>query len=91
MGSFGDSWLSCTWCQKKGMNCGEIPDDVAILCDIDGIGLLCELCQVRQWPPHYDYVEKLLGAAKLGGKYQVYAIADFAYPICAEVHSWKGD
>ena len=70
------------------MNTGEIPEGVAILVDADGIGLLCELCDVRTGPPHYEYLHKLL-RAKLADKNQVYAIANFAYPICAEVAIWQ--
>ena len=70
------------------MNAGEIPEGVAILFDVDGIGLLCELCDVRNGPPHYEYLHKLL-RAKLADKNQVYAIANFAYPICAEVAIWQ--
>ena len=84
MGSWGPGWLSCSWCKKKGMNAGEIPEGVAILYDADGIGLLCELCDARTGPPHYEYLHKLL-RAKLADKNQVYAIANFAYPICAEM------
>jgi hypothetical protein len=63
-------------------------DNVRNIIDVDGIGLLCELCDVRDWPPHYEYLHKLL-RAKLADKSQVYAIANFAYPICAEVEEDK--
>ena len=65
----------------------DLPADVPRLIDIDGVGVLCDPCSDRQWPPHYDYLDHLLGA-KLAGPTMVYAIANFSYPICAEVAAW---
>ena len=76
------------------MNVDPFPwiDGVAELTDVDGIGLLCEPCHVRGWPPHYDYLRELLRAKifrippyddlrePLAGEDIMHSIAMYAYP-----------
>jgi len=64
------------------MNVRHIPEGVAILTDVDGIGLQCDPCYVRGRPPHYDYLHKLLRAnfAFAGAEYVLRTIAMYAYP-----------
>jgi len=62
----------------------HLPDGVAPLIDIDGVGLLCDPCYDRSCPPHYDYVGRIL-VSKLGGTTELaHTIANFAYRICAD-------
>ena len=51
--------------------------------DVAGIGVLCDPCYERTWPPHYDKVEMLL-AKKLDATENARRIAEFAYAPCAE-------
>ena len=88
MGSHGTGWLRCEWCRRWGKCLCHLPDGVAPLTDIDGIGLLCDSCYDRSCPPHYDYVERIL-VSKLGGTTEpAHTIANFAYPVCATEHFW---
>jgi hypothetical protein len=82
MGSHGVGWHRCAQCRRWGMNAGHIPEGVAILTDVDGIGLQCDPCYVRGGPPHYDYLHKLLRAnfALAGEEYVLHTIAMYAYP-----------
>ena len=60
----------------------DLPDDVPSLCDVDGIGVLCDHCLDRGCPPHYDYLKKILDA-KLGAAANlVESVAEFAYEEC---------
>jgi hypothetical protein len=83
MGSYGDRWLRCTWCDKSGKCLAYPPANVASLMDVAGIGVLCDPCYERTWPPHYDKVEMLL-AKKLDATENARRIAEFAYAPCAE-------
>ena len=66
----------------KCLHAVHLPDDVASLVDVDGIGPLCDPCYDRPCPPHYDYLSGLLHA-KLGDASElVECIADFAYLTC---------
>jgi hypothetical protein len=49
MGSYGDRWLTCSWCWAWGKNIAitGIPG----LWDIDGVGLLCDDCIQLSEPP----------------------------------------
>ena len=85
MGSHGDTWLLCEWCRKGGQCLIDLPADVTPLTDIDGIGVLCDHCCNRGWPPHFDYLERLFQF-----KFQVQQaelsqrIARFAYAVCVD-------
>ena len=85
MGSYGDRWLRCSWCEKWGKCTDVLAEDVTPLWDIDGIGVLCEPCDDRWCPPHYDYLSKMLGPRLSDNPSLIDAIAQFAYPICAEI------
>jgi len=91
MGSFGNTWLRCTWCAKWGKCLAELPEDVTPLTDIDMVGQLCDPCYYRFCPPHYDYMKKLLLAKLPMDSELVELIAHFAYPICWEVQAWNGE
>ena len=82
MGSHGVGWRRCAQCRRWGMNAGPIPEGVAILTDVDPIGLQCDPCHVRGGPPHYDYLHELLRAnfALAGEEYVLHTIAMYAYP-----------
>ena len=62
MGSYGDRSLQCTWCGTWGkcMIDEDLPIGTPGLIDIDGIGVLCDPCYYRGYPPHYDWVQNLL-------------------------------
>jgi hypothetical protein len=63
------------------MGVDPIPEGVAILTDVDGMGLVCDPCYVRGWPPHYDYLRELLRANfAFAGEDILHAIAMYAYP-----------
>ena len=49
MGSYGDRWLQCD-CGRWGKRYWPIASNVAPLWDVDGIGLLCDLCMVGAYP-----------------------------------------
>jgi hypothetical protein len=82
MGSYGDTWLRCTWCAKWG----KCPCFVILDRDIDGTGTLCDPCYYRGCPPHYEYLGKLLAARLTAAPEVLEAIAAFAYPICNGIH-----
>ena len=44
MGSFGDVWLQCKACEVDGKCRIGLPAHIPELLDIDGYGLMCELC-----------------------------------------------
>ena len=44
MGSYGDTWLQCTACRVDGKCRLGLPAHIPCLIDIDGYGLMCELC-----------------------------------------------
>ena len=86
MGSYGDRWLQCSWCGKWG-KCLErpLPIGTPSLIDVDGLGVLCDPCCDRGYPPHYDWLEKMF-ATKLGSLPLVttIAITEYAYQRCAD-------
>ena len=86
MGSHGDSWVQCVWCSIWGQCKYDVPAPYASMIDIDGTGVLCDPCQYRFGPPHYEYLSKVLGV-----KWSVaVSIANFAYPVCAKTdNDWK--
>jgi len=51
MGSYGDKDLWCHWCWKSGSCQDELPDGVIPLWDVDGVGLLCDVCMQLEEPP----------------------------------------
>ena len=67
------------------MNADPTPEGVAILTDVDwAYGLLCDPCYYRGWPPHYDYLRKILRTNEsLASPGILYAIAVYAYPVYA--------
>ena len=90
MGSYGDAWLQCAFCEKWGkcLLAAYLPDDAVSLVDVDGTGPLCDPCCDRGYPPHYDYLKGLL-QARLGETPElVECIADFAYPTCYRDSMW---
>ena len=47
MGSYGPVWMQCIWCSAKGkvsLDHGELPHQVPMLLDVDGVGVICEAC-----------------------------------------------
>jgi hypothetical protein len=82
MGSFGDTWLRCSWCRRWG-KCILDSGSAAPLTHVDGIGVLCGPCQDRACPPHYDYTWLLLGS-RLISVGPTWLIASYAYPACVE-------
>ena len=86
MGSYGDAWLHCLWCNQKGKSLQDdyLPPGVYGLKDIDSVGgVLCDACYDRGSPPHYSYLQALL-ASKLGNASNSTAfllIALYAYPV----------
>ena len=89
MGSYGDRWIRCSWCEKWGKTLTDLPESVTPLISIDGIGELCEPCFDRCYPPHYDYLWTLLGPSLYDNLIITQGIANFAYPVCAEVAAWE--
>ena len=86
MGSYGYRWLQCSWCDRWGM-C--TPDDyrpywVPGLTDVDGIGVLCDPCVNRWWPPHAEYLQRLLPVSRTSSE----LIAAYTYPVYAEVTTY---
>ena len=83
MGSYGNTWVRCSWCERWGKCTGNPLDPNDMLTDIDGIGVLCDPCYNLGYPPHYDYLWKLLRSITsrvLAGR-----VAAFAYTSCAEM------
>ena len=83
MGSYEERLLECCWCRRLGMDSltGHRPHWVPGLTDIDGIGVLCDPCLDRWWPPHAEYLQRLLPVTRTSSE----LIAAYAYPICAKV------
>jgi len=57
--------------------------------DVDPIGVLCDPCYERGWPPHYDKVEMLLAKKLEAATENARRIAEFAYAPCAECAEYK--
>ena len=79
MGSHGAGWHNCEYCDRKGVNQGPIPQGTTILYDVDGVGLLCDPCHDRGWPPHFDYLRELLKGTTIDES-AMHTIAMYAYP-----------
>ena len=71
-------WKRCFWCGKEG-KCfwGFQPT----LLDVDGIGLLCEPCHERGWPPHAEYLQMLLRPVLKGDPHLAEIVSEFIYPV----------
>ena len=86
MGSYGDRWLECSWCEKWGKCLDNLYLPAVSLTDIDGIGVLCDSCMLRTEPVHYDYLRGLflatISAANVFSPEIVERIADIAYEPC---------
>ena len=83
MGSHGDKWLRCCWCATWG-KClldAYLPDGAVGLMDVDGVGVLCDPCLERNYPPHYDYLQGLL-QTRLSLESAIELIADFRFSTC---------
>ena len=86
MGSYGDRWLYCTFCGKRGKNLlHPLPVGTPSLIDIDGTGILCDPCYDRGCPPHYDWLENML-RTKLGQATTetTILITDYTFQRCAD-------
>ena len=83
----------CFWCAK---DCGwydgrgnrpfgfsPTPD----LRDSSTIGLVCRTCLERYWPPHLEYVQKLIGPSLNGESNLAHIISEYAYPVCSQPFS----
>ena len=87
MGEHGPHWMQCSYCAKWGKCTDEEGPGIAPLTDVDGIGVLCDTCNWRTYPPHYDFLHNLLCAkftfaAEVSGN-----IAEFAYAACARYNA----
>ena len=82
MGSYGDRWLRCSWCEKWGKCQYNLYLPAVSLIDVDGIGVLCDSCFERTPPEpvHYDYLKGLL--QKVLSSEIIERIADIAYEPC---------
>ena len=80
MGSYGDRWLQCSWCEKWGKCLDNLYLPAVNLKDVDGIGVLCDSCYERTEPVHYDYLRGLFRATFTPEI--VDRIADIAYLPC---------
>ena len=60
--------------------CGSEPT----LIDCDAIGLVCRPCLDRFWPPHLEYVQKLIGPSLNGESNLAHIISEYAYPVCSQ-------
>ena len=88
MGSYGNAWLRCSWCGRWGQCARDVVDGPSLLTQIDGDGLLCETCEVRDCPPHYNYLWWLV-RSKLSVQ-ATWLIANYAYPACVKSGSvWQ--
>ena len=88
MGSYGNAWLRCSWCGRLGQCARDVVDGPSLLTQIDGDGLLCETCEVRDCPPHYNYLWWLM-RSRLPVQ-PTWLIANFAYPACVKAGSvWQ--
>ena len=85
MGSHGAGWQRCVRCRRWGMTADPIPEGVAILTDVDWAGgLICDPRYYRGWPPHYDYLRKILTTNEAFAIPDILqAIAMYAYPVYA--------
>ena len=87
MGTHEDVWLRCSWCAKRGKCLWDLPPDVPTLFDVSPVTdacLMCDACLDRQCPPHYEYLQKILGAMLDTQAELLEIIAAFAYPIVAK-------
>ena len=84
---YDPGYTDCDWCKHR---CEERFDDVMDMYSLDwcearadGIGHLCDACDFRERPPHYDYVKMIFNNTKLGEAPDVAnRIACFAYLVC---------
>ena len=88
MGSNGNAWLRCSWCGRLGQCARDVVDAPCLLMQFDGVGLLCAKCDIRDCPPHYNYLWWLL-RSRLAVQ-ATWLIANFAYPACVKTGSvWQ--
>ena len=81
---YGPGYTDCDWCKHR---CEERFDDLVDMYSLDwcltDVGYLCDACDFRKRPPHYDYVKKIFNNTKLGEAPDVAnRIACFAYLVC---------
>ena len=81
MGSRGDARMQCAYCEKSGKCLDDVYPPAVSLMDVDGIGVVCDPCDERGYPVHYDYLKGLL-QARLSSEI-VEGIADLAYEGCS--------
>ena len=74
-------WVRCAYCSRRGKSNEWHWNRTASACswEIDSIGVLCFACYERDYPPHSEYVQKLLPVPPT----TALIIAAFAYPIFA--------
>ena len=83
----------CFWCAKycgwydgrgnRPFGFSPTPD----LMDSSTIGLVCRTCLERYWPPHLEYVQKLIGPSLNGESNLAHIISEYAYPVCSQPFS----
>ena len=70
MGSYGDEWVQCEFCDRWG-KCTRWWWDYTRDCwadgffDVDGVGVLCEACLDRGCPPHAADLQALFRGIRL--------------------------
>ena len=82
MGSYEERLLECSWCRRLGMDspAGHRPHWVPGLTYIVDFGVLCDPCLHTWWPPHAEYLQRLLPVTRTSSE----LIVAYAYPLYAE-------
>ena len=94
MGSYGDAWVTCTYCGRWGKSVPRYWDYSDHrwkngFWNVDGCGMLCEPCFDRRVPPHADYVHTVVCRHMPTTFPMPHSVAEriatYAYPVCAWV------
>ena len=75
--------LVCHWCGLKYMSPGMGFPATLSSGNFIEICFLCWACDARQFPPHNQYLDKIFGKKRLGGKHLTDLISQFAYAVCS--------
>ena len=78
MGSYGNIVMECSWCRA-------LEQCSTGLLDVDGVGVICEPCYRRGYPPHFYYLSRLLNV-----EWPIATIiARYTFAACAKTEGYR--
>ena len=78
MGSYGNIVMNCSWCEA-------LEQCSTRRLDVDGVGVICEPCYERGYPPHFSYLSRLLSV-----EWPIATIiARYTFAACAKSEGYR--